>query len=268
MNGELAQLIALVAHGNYFLTHPEIHTLDLSTNSTFNFVNSLCFALYKNKSETKGTEIASSVADWFTILRQQGVKRLWNIGFQWDHANIAEHIAVAFSGGVPIAVESDSTQDFVLWYPKWTTGGPSGKPWNVEYRGLHFPFSHAIELMELDEVKTKLHLAISQADDFSRHCGLDLSFFADRFAQALNQLDSQKPVMPFNQDLLPECGYGLVSRQVLAAAQLAYVFGGMGSWNDLGFPDPDMQKQYESISNVLYQAVKLSILMASNTFSC
>jgi hypothetical protein len=43
MNGELAQLIALVAHGNYFLDHPEKPSLDLSFNSTFKFVNEVTF---------------------------------------------------------------------------------------------------------------------------------------------------------------------------------------------------------------------------------
>jgi hypothetical protein len=46
----------------------------------------------------------------------------------------------------------------------------------------------------------------------------------------------------------------------------SYVFGGMGSWNDMGFQKPETQKEYERVSKELYEAVKFATTMASNSF--
>jgi hypothetical protein len=267
MNGELAQVIALVAHGNYFLNHAEISQIDLARNSTFQFVNEVKFVRYKSTLDKQGVEIAGNIADWFDYLRSRQVKRLWNIGFSWDRSDLAEHIAVAFSGGVPIAIQADLPDGFELWYPLWKTGGQPQKPWFVEYRGLGFGYSHAAEQMDLADVKSKLRLSISLAEQFARRSEVDLKVWADIFAKATDLLDSEKTIAPYHPDMLPAAGFSTEARQILAAAAQAYVFGGMGSWNDLGFEKPDIQKEYEEVTRILYLAVKMSILMASNSFA-
>jgi len=80
MNGELAQIIALVAHGNLFLRGGEAAKIDLFGNSTFQYVSSIKFARYKSKQDKHGEVIANSVSDWFAFLRSIQVTRLWNIG--------------------------------------------------------------------------------------------------------------------------------------------------------------------------------------------
>jgi hypothetical protein len=40
----------------------------------------------------------------------------------------------------------------------------------------------------------------------------------------------------------------------------------MGSWNELGFENPEIHQEYERVSKELYAAIKYSILMASNSF--
>ncbi len=267
MNGELAQVITLVAHGNYFLGHAEESTIDLSGNSTFQFVNEVKFVRYKSTLDKKGVLVAENVVDWFDTLRKSHAKRLWNIGFAWDRTDIAEHIAVAFSGGSPIAIQVDMPKGFELWYPLWKTGGQPQKPWFVEYRGLAFGYSHATEQMDLTDVKNKLRFSISLAQQFAGRPGVDLSGWAETFAKALHLLDSKIADAPYHPDMLPASGFSSAARQILAAAAQAYVFGGMGSWNDLGFEKPELQKEYEEVTKILYQAVKMSILMASNSYS-
>ena len=44
----------------------------------------------------------------------------------------------------------------------------------------------------------------------------------------------------------------LPAAQLLGAAQSAWVFGGMGSWNDLGFEGED-QALYDRLSEELYR---------------
>jgi hypothetical protein len=266
MNGELAQVIALVAHGNYFVNHEEISKIDLSGNSTFKFVNEVKFVRYKNTMDKQGVEVAGNVTDWFDNLRSNHVKRLWNIGFAWDRSDFAEHIAVAFSGGVPIAIQLDLPEGFELWYPLWKTGGQPQKPWFVEYRGLVFNYSHAAEMMDLKDVKEKLRVSISMAEEFSNRPGVDLKGWGEEFSKALGLLESATVVAPYHPDMLPVAGFSTEARQILAVAAQAYVFGGMGSWNDLGFENLELQKEYGEVTKILYQAVKMSILMASNSY--
>ena len=48
-------------------------------------------------------------------------------------------------------------------------------------------------------------------------------------------------------------------------AAASWVFGGMGSWNDIGFvPDDPMAPEYESVSADLYSAVLAALGAAAN----
>jgi hypothetical protein len=264
MNGELAQVISLVAHGNSFLNGEDV---DLSTNSTFQYVSSVKFARYKSNQDTKGVEVANSVSNWFTLLRSTKVTRLWNIAFGWQRQDIPEHAAVAFSGGVPIAIQADLPNGFELWYPQWKTGGQDKNPWLVEYRSLMFSNSHALPVQKMNVVKNQLKQAVSQAEKFAKRSDVNASNWATWFSKSLEILDSSTPIAPFHPDMLPDSGFSLEARQILASAVQSYVFGGMGSWNDMGFEKPETHKEYEKITKELYDAVKLAIVMASNSFA-
>jgi len=47
------------------------------------------------------------------------------------------------------------------------------------------------------------------------------------------------------------------------ASRSAWVFGGMGSWNDMGF-EGAAREEYESVSEDLYQTVNDTIVAAVN----
>jgi hypothetical protein len=265
MNGELAQIVSLVTHGNSFLNGEDV---DLSTNSTFQYVSSIKFARYKSNQDTQGVEIANSVSDWFSFLRSKKVTRLWNIAFGWQRQDIPEHAADAFSGGVPRAIQADLPKGFELWYPQWKTGGKDkNKPWLVEYRSLMFPNSHALPIQKMSVVKNQLRQAVSQAEKFAKRSDVNASNWATWFTKSLEILDSPTPTAPFHLDMLPASGFSLEARQVLASAAQSYVFGGMGSWNDMGFEKPELNKEYERVTKELYEAVKFAIAMASNSFA-
>ena len=51
------------------------------------------------------------------------------------------------------------------------------------------------------------------------------------------------------------------ARTILDACQSAWVFGGMGTWNDLAFPDED-QKLYLRASDALFRAIIDAIVAA------
>jgi hypothetical protein len=266
MNGELAQIITLVAHGNLFLHGGETEKIDFSGNSTFQYVSSIKFARYRSNQDKEGVVIANSVSDWFDFLRSIKVTRLWNIAFGWQRQDILEHVADAFASGVPRAIQADSPNGFELWYPKWKTGGQKQKPWLIEYRSLMFPNSQAIPAQTLSTIKEHLRHATLGAKNFSERSDINASNWATWFAKSLDLLDSPDPKSPFYPDLLPDMGFSLEAHQILASAEQAYVFGGMGSWNEMGFEQFKTQKEYKKVTEELYEAIKLAIIMASNSF--
>ena len=195
------------------------------------------------------------------------VRSLWNIAFGWQRQDLPEHVADAFSGGVPRAIQADLPNGFELWYPQWKTGGGDKKPWLVEYRDLMFTNSHTLPVQEMISVKNHLRQAVSQAEQFAKRSDVHENNWATWFSKSLEILDFATPVAPFHPDMLPASGYSLEARQVLASAAQSYVFGGMGSWNDIGFKEPEIQKEYENVTRKLYEAVKFSIVMSSNSYT-
>lgn len=269
MNGELAQVVALVAHGNVFLggdTNSAAPDL-LRTNSTFRHVSSVKFARYRDRGERSGTEVAADVPAWFRILREAGVRRLWHVAFGWERRDAPEHQMAGFAGAVPVAIQGDLREAFELWYPAWRyEKGSEGAPWAVEYRSLMFNESHA-RRPDLGAVKTRLGAALVRAERFARGAGEATLGWAEWFSKALALLDDAAPVAPFHPDILPAEGYGLEARRLMAAAVQAHVFGGMGSWNDVWLEGEELRREYESVSAELYDAVKVAAVAAPNSFT-
>jgi hypothetical protein len=65
-----------------------------------------------------------------------------------------------------------------------------------------------------------------------------------------------------DRDLLP-AAYPAAARMLSATASAAWVFGGMGSWNDLSFQGP-LREQYERVSEDLYLAALDALVAATN----
>ena len=266
MNGEMAQIIFLVSHGNACLHDPETLIADHSTRTVFQYVSSLDFTRYETSEDTTGQVVAGSASQWFAFLRSIQASRLWNVSFEWSRSDIPEHVAVAFSGGVPSAIQADLPHGHELWVPHWKTGGPDKMPWMIEYRGHRIPKSLIADPLPMSVVINNLRKAVTRASEFSRRAEFNGSNWSDRFSQSLEMLDSQHPNAPYHPDLLPEEGYSRESHQLLASAAEAFVFGGMGSWNDMGFGDPKTQNEYDRITSELYAAVKCALITASNSF--
>ena len=138
--------------------------------------------------------------------------------------------------------------------------------WGVEYRALRFAKPYAPPVPELEEVRSNLRTALRSAEAFARRPEMEAGSWAEWFSRARALLDDPAPEPPFHRDMLPATDTRLAARQILAASVQAYVFGGMGSWNDLGFADADLQTEYDGVTRKLYETLKTAILAASNAF--
>jgi hypothetical protein len=115
----------------------------------------------------------------------------------------------------------------------------------------------------LYELKARLADNLAAIGNFARMRKLE--GFAKAFDAGLAQLNAQNPHKGvYHADLAPDRALPLAATQLLGAAQAAWVFGGMGSWNDLWFEGDD-QSLYEQLSEELYQLLNAAIVIAANT---
>jgi hypothetical protein len=271
MNLDLAQTIALIAHGNGFLqgskyaSPPELS----QSNSTFQLVASQRFIREDARlpAAKRDIEVSRNTAGWYEDLRARGAQRLALTIFEIQHTHVPAYIANAFSNfsGWSIEVGFETGQEF--WVPRWDAGrrnDPSRRIWEVVYRGVTSSDSAESAPVDLIHANSDLRAAIDEAEAFARRAYVD--FWADWFINALSLLDSVDPIPPFHRNLLPKNGYSLRARQTLSAAVQSFVFGGMGSWNDLNFNDEDLQRDYFQVTRNLYKAVMAALVGATNAY--
>jgi len=88
--------------------------------------------------------------------------------------------------------------------------------------------------------------------------------FAGSFRTAIKCLSANDPFAEVHhKDLAPAGFLVLPERQLLAACQAAWVFGGVGSWNDLGFNGKE-QVRYERLSSSLFALLNEGICVSTN----
>ena len=271
MNLDLAQTMTLTAHGNAFLRGskyamaPEL----THTNSTFQLVSNLTFVREDSRlpAGKRDVEVSRNTASWFEDLRTRGAQRLWLIIFEVQHTHVPPYIASAFSNFSGWAIQVDFDGGFEFWVPHWTAGrrdDPGRRIWDVVYRGVPFTAQADSAPVELPPATADLRAALEAAERFARRAYVD--FWADWFINALAQLDAVEPNAPFHGNIFPKSGYSLRARQTLAAAVQSFVFGGMGSWNDLSFNDADLQRDYVQVTRDLDRAVMAALVAATNAF--
>lgn len=271
MNGELAQVICLAAHGTKWLRDPSGPPPPLEeTSSTFKFVATVEF---QSEGETTSGG-RNAVRRWLESLQRSGVDRLWLMipdarsvsagGYPVD-----EHSLVAFANAGRWSILATGTTKRRLlktarntsayWHATWKVGdrnAPDSRIWLVSYDAFPAPDAVAV-VPELDQAEEELVGALTEAHYLAVEQELDS--WAEWFRKAL----APDPEMPYHPDMLPSDWPGSAQRCAARAAQ-AWVFGGMGSWNDLYLPDPEVQERYRNVSRTLYSAVLNALLAATN----
>jgi hypothetical protein len=103
---------------------------------------------------------------------------------------------------------------------------------------------------------------LNEIEAFARR--LQRNAFAECFAKARLCLSADDPLaLTFHKDFAPPGILPHNAAQMLAACQAAWVFGGMGSWNDQIFEGQD-GKEYDRLSAALFGLLNESICAAAN----
>lgn len=255
MNGEIAQRVALVCHGNGVVSGRNI--LDhFAANSTLQFCASIAFTGHES-------QIASNPEQWFAALLKQGVYGLRLAQAPRNNPELLDRVTAGFSGGgsswaIEVA-KRDGMSDFYV--ARWTVGNreaPDRRLWLVDYLLVTTVPTPSFPATSLQATADELISALQQIHTFALTIHADN--FAALFAQALDTLANPSTRHGYHQDLFPAGTLSPAAAALLDACQSAWVFGGMGSWNDMGIND----SEYERVSDNLYRAITSAIPIAAN----
>jgi hypothetical protein len=257
VNGEFAQLVALAAHGSAWLgglvpgPAPALDT----TNSTFQYVRSVRFE--RRSWLGLRANVATDVATWLEDARRREIDRVWLV------------IAGADGRTPPgrwLLVGTSKRRGPEAWHGSWMVRepfAPGDRKWIVEYRSERFQ-GNAIAGSDIAGARARLAIALKRAGAFALRHGLN--DWADWFSDALELAETDDPAPPYHPDMLPAIGFSKPARRLLAMATGAWVFGGMGSWNDsIGFAPGEDQRSYDEVSATLYAAMLEAFAAAVNS---
>ena len=256
MNGELAQSIALVAHGNAYLSDLDAAPPSLEAgNSVFRYVGSIAFRLL-------GGATLTGTAAWYEELRRQGVERL---SLRVPAVDPALTVFANRLQGILVAGRADG-QEWVAHNTVHDEHAPDRRIWAVLYSPHDATGEPGLDASSLDAASDELRAAIDAAETLARTTD-ELVGFGEPLSAARDLLAAgASSRAQRDDDMLPPRGYGLHARQLVAGAKRAWVFGGMGSWNDMRPPQGPRRDAYELITRRLFDSVVGALVCATNSF--
>lgn len=274
MTGILAQTIALTAYGNEYLTNAELSQDLYKQNKSFQSCNRVDFIDYKKPIlpifRPKAIVLADEPSQWFKYLKNNGCLKL-RLFFEYstDFTFTTDYkLAGLVGGGGNWLIEALHENYSDYWVSNWKVtreNASDKKIWTVDYERLAKNFRKTNLQIDQTETREMLRKTLAEIKTFAYENKVD--DWAKVFEDALNNLDSECPQENcYYSDIIPVQNYSLSSIQILFAASKAWVFGGMGSWNDLNFESRETNDLYESLSRRLYEIVNRAIICAVNSF--
>ena len=265
MNGSIAQLVALTCHANAFIKNIDVGKF-FPKNSTCKFCDYIKF-VESNKTLfgiNQKKQVANNPNEWFGYLKNKSANGVLIFRSPQNNSRFSDRMSAGFVGGggtwVMEVVYPMSSEFWIARWDVWNQDAPEQRIWRVVY-GLAKRGKTSQLNDNLIEKEQELIESLKEIKEFSeeQNCG----GFTECFKKGLEAL-GRGVKKGYHQDLSPK---GLLLEKaelMLDACQSAWVFGGMGSWNDMGF-DGDAQKTYERVSDRLFNAVTESIVAGTNT---
>jgi len=265
--GSLANMVVLVAYGNAALRSGYApHELDQL--SVFKFYEWIHF-----RRVSDSVVFAESPAEYIQNLDARGVRGLMlTYGTNSSApAGINERMSAGLVGGGRQYLIQEFTDKSVNYLtPQSELGDRERADQRIWRETLQLYATVPRQIVKPD--RPDLEWAAKKLTDalwaMIRFCDegdqwLRSSNWPDVFKVALDVLNDRKPenFVPYLR--FPGEVMGAEQLRLLQAADKAWVFGGMGSWNDMGYENDERQLQYEAVSSQLYQALNVAITEAT-----
>lgn len=178
---------------------------------------------------------------------------------------LPEHITVGFVGGGPRwlieAVGAGRSQVWEGFDRLLDRRAPDRKIWASRYllRGETKP--QALSAQPLALAREELDDVLAPIEALARDLGAEV--FAECFARARAVLGGEGQAS--RDDFLNYAEFNAEACALLAAVQHAWVFGGMGSWNDIGSSDAALKARYDNLSATLFAALEGAVVAIANS---
>ena len=183
-----------------------------------------------------------------------------------SQTGLPDHISAAFVGGGSrwfVEVQFDDKSHLYLggWVP---TEGPVSDSWKTHFVRLELDLNHLeYPATTVTESREKIARVLRPLIDFTKRFE-HIKNWADNFDNSLKTLTEFEPQA--SDDFIPSGIYSKEARQLIETAFRSWVFGGMGSWNDLAFNGED-HEQYGVLTGKLYEAVCIAIVSGVNSYT-
>jgi hypothetical protein len=270
LQGTIAQAAALAIFGNDILRGYSRENF-WPASTVFKFCKAVRFvALSGEATRPKESPFAEDPMQWITRLRDEGTTRLHIHAVAHNDPGISDRMSVGFvGGGGRWLIETQQARASDVWQSRWQVENkddPDQKIWDVAYFRIDQGRQHIpLQTKNLTALRQDLMMVLSRIEAFAAKQKLE--HFAGTFRKATGLLSSDHPLSEtYHSDLAPTPAMPLEAKQLLGAVQAAWVFGGMGSWNDLGF-DGDDQREYDALSGELFLLINQTLCSAINTTS-
>jgi hypothetical protein len=264
MNEELAALAAVAAYGSPWLNGggvgpaPEL----LGSNSCFQLVRGLHVelgrtGLFRRRKTVQGT------AAWLAAMHENEVNGMLLVTQLPTPCDLPPHVSPGFADGGSWGLLAQGSGRSTLWTVGWNVDSatqPTSELWDLTATGHPLNRPQQPPVAPLKAARSTLEWALQLTEQFAAR---ELHDWAPRFVKAQTILDDAEPSPPYHRDLLPSHA-SLPRRQLAAAAMQAWVFGGIGSWNDVLLPDEAHPGKHGMITRELYDAVLSAITSAVN----
>lgn len=272
MTGEMSQMVVLAVYGNRFLASSEKLEGLFLPGSAFERCHSVTFA----RLEQYGTAInehliAGNPSQWLIDLKSRHCQAL-RLGVAPSSSSSAPHTGYASAGfangGATWSLIALFENVAEYWQSRWLADNKDAtdrKIWAVTYgRVISGAPKPIMKPTNLSEDKARLSAILISIGTFAEKN--NLAYWRDNFNKAKSLLDAQAPFEnSYLSGTLPKLEGSIEAKQLIAASSAAWVFGGMGSWNDVYLVGTDQQEMYQKLSSDLYQAINQGIVHAVNS---
>ncbi|OKP86116.1 hypothetical protein A3842_06865 [Paenibacillus sp. P3E] len=245
MNGELHQMLLITALGNGNL----ISGADAS-NTELEHTEYIEVRFIE-----EGGGKVWSWPEWLAELKNNGCRRLMLNGMP---SATSWSTGILQSNGMPNGVTSLGTTGESLWKADWHMDQYGSRTkWKVTYteQKLYDGQKGDREFLPLSVLSEKLDVALRQIGDLAYT--IEESFWSDHFFEPAKSVLNGTGIAAQLSFHLPDI-YKDQARTLLNAVYKAWVFGGMGSWNDsppYSAYQHDREQEFNTISARLYETL-------------
>lgn len=272
MDGEVAQLAALVISANHRLAHPDDTMRWFATQRAFSRCGSISFEAATKRRMQKPVlvSLAETPPAWLDALARSGTARAV-LGFERQDEEvipgetIPDRIAAGFAGGGSLWTMTTETGDGAAlgWRAVWRATYPNardGRIWAVRYTATKAkpqPLGRSV-----DAATTELRHALAEMSEFAWEHGAKQANI--HFTSALALLEGDPGPLPLVRPDGPADTLSEPARRLIYAAQRGWTFDNMELWAGTKFDQP-IWRDHARRAEALYDAVTAAMVAAANS---